>query len=117
LADRYNAPDGPGSEDALAWLQLLCDDTIAVHSFLRGDVHLLLPRNLSDLCKAVDECQQLRREFLAWIQARPKCSSDASRWGMIVEEAEKVGARLRRGRLSLTSALAVARVPQRMVRQ
>eukprot|EP01043_Picozoa_sp_COSAG02_P042209 COSAG02_NODE_3567_length_6548_cov_23.648007_3_plen_752_part_00 len=111
LAARYNAPGGPGSEDALLWLQLLCDDDIAADSCLRGDDFVLPPRNFTELCKAVDECQQLRREFLAWIQARPKCLSDASRWRMIVEAAEKVGARLRRGRLSLASALAVTRVP------
>lgn len=116
LAARFDAADGPGSEDALAWLQLLsCDDTTTIGSSSRGCS--LLPccsaaSNLTDLSAAVEECEQLRCDFLAWV-----CSSDPSRWAMIVEVAETIGVQLRRGSCALAAALAVVRAPQCPLRQ
>ena len=90
LAARFSTADGPGSEDALVWLQLLRDDIDTQHSLPPG-CPLQPPSNLAHLRAVTEECEQLRSEFLEWV-ALPL----PSRWAAIVEAAETIGARLRR---------------------
>ena len=106
LISRFSTVNGPGSEEALAWLHLLCDGVDTQGESASADP-LQSPSSLADHFAEVEECQQLRSSFLEWVH-----STDPTRWPAIVETAERIGKQLRHGRLALAAVLAGLRVPR-----